>query len=66
MKHTEAEIVDALEVLKNTCICFEGCEDCPLREQDDGLTSNCYLMNKQPNDYDILELENQPRRLFND
>ena len=35
MKHTEAEILDALEVIKETCEDAVGCNECPFWWGDD-------------------------------
>ena len=64
MKHTEEEIIDALEVLRDTCEQVD-CDDCPLRSKEDE-DDRCYLRIHNPSCYDIVEIANQPRRLFND
>ena len=68
MEHTEEEIINALEVLKETCGQVD-CDDCPLRANSytlDGQYERCYLKKNNPSCYDIIEIANQPRRLFND
>lgn len=53
MKHTQEEIINALQVIKDVCNKNEKCVMCPLRSRGVG----CTLMNTFPNQWEIKNNE---------
>lgn len=50
MKHTQEEIIDALQVIKDTCVevgeKLEGCDSCPFY-----VDRTCVIVNKTPDEW---------------
>lgn len=52
MQHTKEEIINALQVIQDTCREMHGerpCEQCPLSDED----SKCILQNEPPEAWEI-------------
>ena len=59
MKHTKEEILNALNVIKDTCSEFK-CDLCPFRDFD----KSCIIQDEPPTDWDIKDEEDNVWRAF--
>lgn len=50
MNHTREKILEALNVIKDTCKDACNCETCPLRSEN----NDCYIGDKTPFDWNIM------------
>ena len=61
MKHSHEEIINALKILKTTCLEQETCKNCPFC--DNKTEEDCLLQKFTPMDYYIHEEETVWRAL---
>lgn len=63
--HSEKEILDALNVIKEVCEKSVYCKDCPLRNKEiNNVVSGCALFESSPSNWKLSEEQAPPRRLL--
>lgn len=63
--HSEKEILDALNVIKEVCEKSVYCKDCPLRkEMNNGANGSCAMFENSPRNWRFSEKQEPPRRLL--
>lgn len=59
-KHTEREIIEALQVIQDVCREYDTCDDCPCSHQK---TGNCIIGEFTPENWEIVN-DLKPRKLL--